>query len=168
MSQKEELLREFDQEMAGLRKTLERVPNDKWGWKPHPKSAAMGGLAQHLSQIPHWIVNAITLSELDIMPGGKPARQEPLPNIAAVLEQFEHNVKEARAALEALDLKQLEQPWTLIGNGKKFFTKSKAEILRTFALSHIVHHRAQLGVYLRLNDIPVPSIYGPSADEGAM
>ena len=165
----ETILPEFDQEMASTRKTLERVPDDKFDWKPHERSTPMGGLATHLSNIPTWAVHSIDKDELDIAPpGGPPLRAEPLKTCAEVLATFDRNVAAAREAIAGVTDERLTGPWTLLHGGNKVFTLPRTAVLRSFVLSHIIHHRAQLGVYLRLNDIPVPSIYGPSADEGAM
>lgn len=160
------LLPEFDHEMANTRKTLERVPDDKFDWKPHEKSSTMGGLATHLANLPTWAVHSIALNELDIAPGGVPARAEPLNSQAEVLATFDKNVAAAREAIAGATDEQLFGPWTLLANGKTILTLPKVAVLRSFVMNHLIHHRAQLGVYLRLNDVAVPSIYGPSADEG--
>lgn len=163
------ILPEFDQEMANTRKTLERVPDDKFDWKPHEKSTTMGGLATHLSNLPTWTVHAVEKDELDIAPPGQPPlRAELLTTRDAVLETFDRNVEAARAAIASSDDEWLTGNWTLLHGGRKVFTLPRAAVVRSFVLNHTIHHRAQLGVYLRLNDIPVPSIYGPSADEGAL
>jgi uncharacterized damage-inducible protein DinB len=162
------LLPEFDQEMANTRKTLERVPDDKFGWKPHEKSSSMGGLATHLANLPTWASHSIDLDQLDVAPNGVPVRTEPLNTQAEVLAAFDANVATARAAIAGATDEQLFGPWTLLANGKTLMTLPKVAVLRSFVMNHLIHHRAQLGVYLRLNDIPVPSIYGPSADEGSM
>ena len=165
----ETFLPEFDQEMANTRKTLERVPDDKFDWKPHEKSTAMGELATHLSNLPTWAVLGINKEEIDIAPpGGPPLRVEPLKTRAEVLDAFDRNVAAAREAIDGATDERLLEPWTLLHGGNKVFTLPRTAVLRSFVISHIIHHRAQLGVYLRLNDIPVPSIYGPSADEGAL
>jgi uncharacterized damage-inducible protein DinB len=167
MALRDALLPEFDQEMANTRKTLERVPDNRLDWKPHPKSTAMGGLATHLSNLPTWANYTIDEDSLDLAPEGKP-----LPPAQAVqsrtelLEIFDSNVAKARAALARASDEDLLKPWTLQSNGKHILTLPKIAVLRGFVMNHNIHHRAQLGVYLRLNDIPVPAIYGPSADEG--
>jgi uncharacterized damage-inducible protein DinB len=166
MSIAKSLLPEFDNEMAATRKTLERVPDGKFDWKPHQKSTAMGGLATHLSNIPTWAVYAIEQDSLDLAPGGKPM---PLMSVAEsqreLLSTFDANIQRARAAIAGASDEELMKPWSLQRAGNTLLTVPKAAVLRNFVLNHIIHHRAQLGVYLRLNDIPVPSIYGPSADE---
>ena len=160
------LLPEFDHEMANTRKTLERVPDDKSDWKPHEKSMAMGGLATHLSNIPTWAVYAIGQDSLDLVPEGKPLPPAELAKSQAeLLATFDMNVAKARAAIAGASDAELFKPWSLMTNGNTIMTMPKIVVLRGFVMSHMIHHRAQLGVYLRLNDIPVPAIYGPSADE---
>jgi uncharacterized damage-inducible protein DinB len=164
----ESLLPEFDHEMANTRKTLERVPENKFDWKPHEKSTAMGGLATHLSNIPNWAIYTITQNSLDLAPEGKPLPQAELAkSVVELLEFFDSNVAKARAAIAGVSDADLFKSWTLLSGGKEILTLPKIAVLRSFIMNHMIHHRAQLGVYLRLNDIPVPSIYGPSADEGA-
>jgi uncharacterized damage-inducible protein DinB len=162
------LLTEFDQEMAGTRKTLERVPDDKFDWSPHQKSMTLGNLATHLSNIPTWAVHALTKDSIDIAPVGEaPLRAEPARSRQEVLERFDKAVTDARAAINEASDEALLQPWSLLSGGKTVMTLPRVGVLRGFVINHNIHHRAQLGVYLRLNDIAVPSIYGPSADEGA-
>ena len=162
------LLPEFDHEMANTRKVLERVPEDRLDWRPHPKSWTMGALATHLATLPWWAVETLQRTELDIMPGGKPGPSPAeVKSRSELLERFDKNVGAGRAALAGTADAAMFQSWTLLSNGQAIMTLPRAAVLRSFVLSHLIHHRAQLGVYLRLNDIPVPSIYGPSADEGA-
>jgi uncharacterized damage-inducible protein DinB len=168
MALRDALLPEFDHEMANTRKTLERVPDDKLDWKPHTKSMAMGGLATHLSNLPTWANYTIEGDSLDLAPEGKPL--PPMPMVKSrtdLLDTFDGNVAKARASIAAASDEELFKPWTLQNNGTPILTLPKIAVLRGFVLNHNIHHRAQLGVYLRLNDIPVPSIYGPSADESA-
>ena len=163
------MLPEFDHEMANTRKTLERVPEDRFDWKPHEKSMQLGRLATHLSHIPSWIVPTVDQDSLDLAPSGVP--EPPIPPASSrseLLEQFDENVKNARAALSRAKDEELIKPWTLLHGGNAIFTMPRVAVLRSFVMNHLIHHRAQLGVYLRLNDIPVPAIYGPSADEGGM
>ena len=160
------LLPEFDNEMASTRKTLERVPEGKSDWKPHEKSMAMGGLATHLSNIPTWAVYTIAQDSLDLAPGGNPMPPAKLlESQAELLSTFDENVAKARAAIAGASDEELFKPWSLLTNGNTILTMPKIAVLRSFVMNHLIHHRAQLGVYLRLNDIAVPSIYGPSADE---
>ena len=160
------LLPEFDQEMTNTRKSLERVPEDKFGWKPHTKSPTLGWLAGHLANLPSWAVLAVGQNEFDLMPPGAPPPKAAEPSTRQeVLSTFDKNRDAARAAIAAAADDVLLQPWTLLKAGQKLMTVPKIVVLRSFVMNHIIHHRAQLGVYLRLNDVPVPSIYGPSADE---
>lgn len=165
MTLSETLLPEFDREMATTRRVIERVPDDRLDWQPHAKSMTMRGLATHLSNIPSWAVHGITKDALDVAPQGVPVRAEPVDSAREALEAFDKNVTEARAAIASASDERLAEGWSLLHNGSTLFTMPRAVVLRQFVLSHIIHHRAQLGVYLRLNDIPVPSVYGPSADE---
>ena len=163
------LLPEFDYEMANTRKTLERVPEDKSDWKPHEKSMAMGGLATHLGNIPTWANYSIDQDSLDLAPGGVPLPPAELAKSQAeLLATFDANVAKARASIAAATDEELFKPWTLLSNGNTIMTLPKIAVLRSFVMNHLIHHRAQLGVYLRLNNIPVPSVYGPSADEGTL
>jgi len=162
------LLPEFEQEMAGVRKTLERVPDDKFEYKPHPKSGNMGWLAGHLANLPIWAVVTLQQDSLDLAPAdGQKFKMPETKNRKQLLEVFDKNVADARQALKAATDDQMMKPWSLLKTGQTLMTMPKVVVLRSFVLNHIIHHRAQLGVYLRLNDLPVPSIYGPSADEGA-
>jgi uncharacterized damage-inducible protein DinB len=162
------LLPEFDSEMANTRKTLERVPEDKFGWKPHEKSTTMGNLAVHLAQLPSLGERALANDSLDVNPPDGPGYAPPQVNTREeLLALFDKNVAAARAAIAGASDEHLLRSWSLLNGGKVMFTLPKAAVLRSFLLNHSIHHRAQLGVYLRLNDVPVPSIYGPSADESA-
>ena len=165
MSLSKALLPEFDHEMANTRKTLERVPDDKFDWKPHEKSSAMGALAGHLANLPSWGSLTLSSDSFDMAPGGQPLKSPPLSSGTEVLAKFDENVAATRAAIEGASDEELFKPWTLMSNGNTILTLPKIGVLRSFVMNHLIHHRAQLGVYLRLNDIPVPSIYGPSADE---
>ena len=169
MPLRDALLPELEMEMAGTRKTLERVPQEKFEWRPHDKSTKMGPLAMHLAQLPAWV--AVTLNEksMDLEPVGGPAYTPAEPESSRqVLETFDRGLAEAREALNAVQDAKLFESWSLLRGGKTLFTLPKIAVLRSFVLNHNVHHRAQLGVYLRMNDIPVPSLYGPSADEAGM
>lgn len=164
------LLPEFDQEMANTRKTLERVPIDKRDWKPHEKSMPLGRLAQHVAEMPGWTAFTLNSESLDLAPpGGEPFQPAPIPETSeALLAMFDKNVSEARAAIAAATDEQMARNWSLLMGGNVIFTLPKSGVIRTMILNHIIHHRAQLTVYLRLNDVPVPGLYGPSADEGNM
>jgi len=165
MGLSQSLLPEFDHEMANTRKTLERVPDDKFTWTPHTKSFPMGSLAGHLANLPSWGSLTIASDSFDMNPGGVPQKSPEPTSREAVLETFDRNAAATRAAIEGTTDEELFKPWTLLSNGNTVLTMPKIAVLRSFVMNHMIHHRAQLGVYLRLNDIPVPSIYGPSADE---
>lgn len=159
-------LPEFDQEMAGVRRTLERVPEEKFDWRPHPKSGTMGWLASHLATLPTLAVRTIEKESHEIAPGGQPPAGPPkLKTRQEVLETFDKNRDAARAAIAGASDEHLTKTWTLLFHGKTVFSMPRAAALRGMLMNHMIHHRAQLGVYLRLCDVPVPSLYGPSADE---
>ena len=169
MSFSEALLPEYDQEMAGVRKTLERVPENKFTWKPHEKSGTMIWLAGHLANIPSWAMYAIKEDALDMAPNGVPMAPPPTPKSSKeLLETFDKNLADGRAAIAGASDTHLLKPWSLLNNGKSVLTLPRIACLRSWVMNHSIHHRAQLGVYLRLNNLPVPAIYGPSADEGRM
>jgi uncharacterized damage-inducible protein DinB len=169
MSFSQSLLPEFDQEMANTRKTLERVPEGKFSWKPHEKSGTMIWLANHLADIPSWVSFTINEDALDMAPNGIPMPQPPLPRtVKELLEKFDKGVAEGRPTLAGAKDDHLLKPWSLMNNGQAIITMPRIDCLRIWVMNHTIHHRAQLGVYLRLNDIAVPAIYGPSADEGGM
>jgi uncharacterized damage-inducible protein DinB len=163
------LLPEFDQEVASTRKTLERVPDGKFDWKPHPKSGSMGWLAGHVSNIPGWMIETIEKDNFDMAPGGVPMQPPPPPKTTKdLLAQFDKNAAAARQALAGASDAHLMKKWAFLNNGQEMFAMPRIACLRTWVMNHLIHHRAQLGVYLRLNNIAVPAIYGPSADEGSM
>ena len=162
MSIADALLPEFDHEMAVTRKVLERVPEDKFEWTPHPKSMSMVALATHVATIPSWGLPTLTETELDL--GGQ-NQNTAVTSRADLLSRFDRNVAGTRAALVGKTDAEMMTIWSLKNNGQKLFTMPRASVWRGFVLNHLVHHRAQLGVYLRLNDVPVPAMYGPSADE---
>jgi uncharacterized damage-inducible protein DinB len=166
MSYSDSILPEFDQEMAGTRKVLERVPEEKLDWQPHAKSHTIGWNANHLAELPAWAVMTLREDSLDMNPaGGQPYRTPKLTTRREILEAFDRNVAEARAALEAVTDEEIMQPWSLLNAGQAIFTMPRAAVIRSFVMNHIIHHRAILCVYYRLNEIPVPGLYGPSGDE---
>jgi uncharacterized damage-inducible protein DinB len=165
MTLSEMLLPEFDREMANTRKSIERVPDDKLDWQPHPKSTPMRGLITHLANMPTWVGHALRQDALDLAPQGVPLRAAPVGSTREAVETFDRNVADARAAIADADDVAFGHPWSLLQNGQTLMTMPKSVVLRSFVMNHMIHHRAQLGVYLRLNDVPVPSVYGPSADE---
>jgi uncharacterized damage-inducible protein DinB len=158
----EALLPEFDREMTITRRLLERVPEDKFAWKPHAKSMSLVELATHIATLPGW--GTVTLNESEIDMGGQNTNTAATSR-ADLLARFDKNVSETRAALTGKSDPEMMAPWSLKQNGRRMFTMPKAAVWRGFVLNHLVHHRGQLSVYLRLNDVPVPAMYGPSADE---
>ena len=164
MSYAETLLPEFDQEMANTRKVLERIPDDKLDWQPHPKSHTIGWNANHVADIPNWLVMVLTTPSVDIAPVDGPAYALPkLTSGKEILELFDRNVAPARKAIT--EAEDVSRPWSLLRAGNPIFTLPQAAVIRSMVLNHLMHHRAHLLVYLRLNDIPVPGMYGPSGDE---
>lgn len=160
MSIADTLLPEFDQEMAVTRRLLERVPTDKGTWKPHPKSFSIGHLAQLLAWMPGWITNTLTSDSLDLANGARYSYE----TTETLLAEFDKNVREARAAIAASSDSDFDKMWSLKMGDKVFMTLPRGVVTRQH-INHLVHHRGQMSVYLRLLDIPVPSIYGPTADE---
>ena len=168
MSISASLLPEFDQEMSNTRKALERVPDDKFAWKPHEKSGTLGWLANHLANLPSWTIFTINQDSLDLEPAdGESFKWEGKESREELLEVFDQNVAAARDAIAGASDQDLFKPWSLLKGGVTLMTLPKIAVLRGFMMNHLIHHRGQFTVYLRLNDIPVPSIYGPSADEVA-
>lgn len=165
MSLVDSLLPEFDREMGVTRRLLERVPDGQFAWQPHPKSMTLGRLSEHLAELPQWVGSAVTQSGIDLATTRRPDGYQSPATRSAVLAMFDANVAAARSALVGRSDAELMAPWTLQRGGQVIFTMPKAGVLRSFVLSHMVHHRGQLSVYLRLHDVPLPSIYGPSADE---
>jgi len=160
------LLGEFDHEMASTRKTLERIPEDKLGWKPHEKSMTLGRLAGHVAELPGFGATVVRTESLNLSGG----QYQPLVATSQrqVVEEFDKKVADTREAIAGAADDHWMKPWSLEYQGKTIFNLPRIAAVRAMMLSHIVHHRAQLGVYLRLNNVPVPSIYGPSADESGM
>ncbi len=160
------LLPEFDLEMANTRKALERVPGADWSFKPHAKSFSMGELAGHVASIPGWMTSTLTEEGFDFAPAGVPVEFPKPATVEEALALHDEGVASARAALEAATDGTLLSSWSLLENGTPLFTMPRVAVLRSFVMNHLIHHRAQLCVYLRLRDVPVPALYGPSADEG--
>ncbi|MGH9482926.1 MAG: DinB family protein [Terriglobales bacterium] len=159
------LLPEFEHEMANTRRYLERVPEAHFTWKPHPKSRSLGALAQHLAEIP---ANVVRTMETDAFEAGAPGGPPPRPAVgsrAELLEIFERNVAAAKGKLQGASDEDMMRAWTFSFKGHKVFTLPKAAALRAIVFNHTIHHRGQLGVYLRQRDVPLPAIYGPTADE---
>ncbi len=160
------MLPEFDEEMQNTRKVLERVPDEKWNWKPHEKSGTVGWLAGHVATMVGLLPVTINTEELDYAPIGGPAFEPPkIDNRKELLAEFDKNVAESRAALAKVSDAEMMKGWKLLAGGKEIFTLPRAACIRGMVLNHHVHHRAQLTVYFRLLGIAVPGLYGPSADE---
>lgn len=160
------LIGEIDHEAATTRKVLERIPVEKFDYKPHEKSMTMSRLATHVAEMFDWVTETCKTSEMDF------AKVEYKPfepkTTAELVEYLEKRVAEAKEALKNTSDEQMKEDWTLKNGDQTYFTLPKINTLRTMCMNHIWHHRGQLSVYLRLNDIPVPEMYGPSADEGQM
>ena len=163
MSISELLLPEFDQEMKTTRITLERVPFDKENFAPHSKSMPLGKLAPHVAELAGFGLVVLTTPELDF--SAQPQRQRPPFDSAGLLKSFDEGVAKARGALSSLPDSAWTENWKLSFQGKPIFSGSRFLAYREMFMNHLVHHRAQLGVYLRLNDKPLPATYGPSADD---
>jgi uncharacterized damage-inducible protein DinB len=162
MSLAESLLKEVENESSTTRRVLERVPNDRLAWKPHPKSMSLGALALHVATVPGFITEWALQDNAQISGGDRP---EP-KSTAEVLAAHDEGLKKAKAALTKLGDAGLQKDWKLTTpDGTMIMGMPKAALVRTVAMNHLYHHRGQLSVYLRLLDVPVPSIYGPSADE---
>jgi uncharacterized damage-inducible protein DinB len=166
MPLKDGILPEFDHEMGTTRRLLERVPEADLAWKPHEKSFALGHLAGHIANIPTWAEIALDGTSFDLATDGADKRPGPPSTVAELLQRFDANVKKARAKIDEQTDPALFVPWTLKHGGHEVFTIPRLAVLRSFVMNHLIHHRGQLSVYLRLRDVPLPSIYGPTADEG--
>jgi uncharacterized damage-inducible protein DinB len=163
------ILPEFDHEMETTRKTLERVPEDKPDWKPHETSMTISRLAGHIAELVGFGTLAFQGESFDFAPGGKSQMQPTvMTSRKQLLDIFDKNVASARAAIAKASDEDMQKVWALMNNGKTIFAMPRIGVLRSMFLNHIIHHRGQLSVYLRMNKAPVPSIYGPSADEGRM
>ncbi len=162
----ETILPEYDQEFANARKVLERIPEDKLDWRAHPKSNTIGWNANHLAEIPGWVEGTLKQDVWDIAPkNGEPYQSPKLISKQAILDLFDKNVAAGRKALAAAKDADMGKMWSLVKGGEPMISMPRAAVIRSFILNHLVHHRAILCVYLRLNDIPVPGMYGPSGDE---
>jgi uncharacterized damage-inducible protein DinB len=169
MAIRDSFLPEFEHEMQTTRKTLERVPEDKAAWKPHDTSMPMGRLAGHIAEMVGFAPATFQGDSFDFRP---PGSAPPVPTVMTsnkqLLELFDKNVAAAHAAISKANDEELLKTWTLMNGGKTFFSMPRITVLRSMILNHIIHHRGQLSVYLRMNKVAVPSIYGPSGDEGSM
>ena len=165
MSIAQSLLPEYDQEMATTRKHLALTPFAHTDWKPHPKSMSLGALAFHLAEVPSWTAMTLRQTEIDMSPvGGPPYTPPNFANVEALLASFDACVKDGREALAAAKDADFMVPWSLKAAGETFFTLPRIAVLRSFVMNHMIHHRGQYTVYLRLKDVAVPQSYGPTAD----
>jgi uncharacterized damage-inducible protein DinB len=164
MAIRDSLLPEFDHEMATTRRLLERVPDAELAWKPHEKSMSLGKLAGHIANLPSWCTLTLDRTKLDLETIADQRAAPPLSR-DELLRDFDSKVKAARALLAVSTDPELLAPWTLLQAQQEFFTLPRVSVLRSFVLNHLIHHRGQLTVYLRLRDVPLPPIYGPTADE---
>ena len=158
------LLPEFDHEMATTRKLLERVPEGHFDWKPHGKSFSLGHLAQHVATLPWWGQVTLQQTEFDVAANPQLA---PVATRAALLDLFDRHSAATRQALNGKTDAELMAPWALKNGATTVFSMPKITVWRSFVMNHLVHHRGQLSVYLRMQDVPLPAMYGPSADEQA-
>lgn len=165
MGMKDALLPEFDHETGTTRRLLERVPEDKLAWQPHQKSMSLGRLAMHLAEVPAWGAMTISQTETVFNTGDYKARTG--ESRAEILAVFDEGVAATRKALAQASDAELLVTWTLKSDGKTVFSMPRIGVLRGMVMNHMIHHRAQLSVYLRMNDVPLPAMYGPSADEQA-
>jgi len=156
------LLPEFDQEMQNTRKMLERIPDEKFNYKPHEKSMTLGRLAAHIAEFPSWGTNALTTEVLEMQPGQQPYEAKSKQEL---LEKFDKDVAEARERIAGASDEDFRKIWKFIYAGKEVIALPRSDVMRGMVMNHMIHHRAQLGVYLRLNEIEIPGMYGPSADE---
>ena len=165
MAISDSLLPEFDHEVATTRSLLEIVPEAAAAWKPHEKSMTLGQLAAHVANIPGWVVSTMTSTELDFNPpGGTPWVEPTFDGTEALVNTLDKNIKAARAAISEASDDDMFIDWSLKNNGETLLTMPRVAVLRSFVMNHLIHHRGQLSVYLRLQDVPLPSIYGPTAD----
>ena len=168
MSIGQSILPEFEHEMAGTRKVLEQVPDDKLDWKAHPRMNTIGWVSAHLVEIASWTEGTLTQTSWDVNPvGGEPYQSPVATSRAQLLADFDAAVAAGKKAIAATSDAEYMKEWSLLSGGQAIFTMPRVAVVRTFILNHLIHHRAILTVYLRLNDIAVPGLYGPSGDAGA-
>lgn len=165
MAMHDALLAEYDHEMATTRRLLDRVPDGALGWKPHDRSMTLGQLAGHIANIPHWGSAILDCGDFDLAASGPDDRPGTPESVAHVLADFDSKVVKARGSLAAASDADMAAPWSLKKADFVLFTMPRTGALRSFVMNHIIHHRGQLSVYLRLQNVPVPPIYGPTADE---
>ena len=162
MTFSEMLLPEFGEEMKNTRRLIECVPDGRFDYKPHPKSMTMGQLATHVAQIPEW---AATTLDVELLEFGSDFKSPLAGSRAELLQMFDQGVERARQKIAAAGEADWQKTWTLKFNGKTILSMPRTAVMRSTVMNHMIHHRAQLGVYLRLNEVAIPGMYGPSADE---
>ena len=161
MSYADEVLPEFDNEMANTRKVLERIPDEKLDWRAHPKSNTFGWNANHIAEIPGWVEYTLVRPSLDVATYQSPK----FTNVKDILAEFDKNVESAQKAIKNVPESSLGEMWSLTHGDQVLLKFPKSAVIRTYVLNHLIHHRAHVCVYLRLNDISVPGMYGPSGDD---
>jgi uncharacterized damage-inducible protein DinB len=165
MSMVRTFIPQFDHEMGTTRRVLEVVPEADAAWRPHPKSSTLADLASHIAILALWCKFVVQQPELDLgLPANAAIARLPFSTSADLLAKFDQYVREARSALEPITDDSMRESWTLKNRGATVFSLPRVAVLRGFILSHMIHHRGQLTVYLRLRDVPLPSVYGPTAD----
>jgi uncharacterized damage-inducible protein DinB len=165
MAIKDALLPEFDHEMGTTRRLLERTPEAEFAWKPHDKSMSLGELAGHIANIPHWCDAVLKHAVFDVATAGDDVRPRSPASVTALLSDFDQKVAAARAGLSAAGDSEMLAPWTFKQGDREIFTLPRVVAIRSFIMNHLIHHRGQFSVYLRLKNVPLPAIYGPTADE---
>ena len=163
MAIRDTLLAEYDHEMGTTRKLLERIPDEKLSWLPHAKSMTLGGLATHIANLPTW--GGVILNDTSYDLAAAPPNVEAETSRAAILKRFDENTRRTRGWMDKTDAEYVCM-WALNRGGQEMFSLPRVAAFKSFVINHIIHHRGQMSVYLRLNDVPVPAIYGPTADEG--
>jgi uncharacterized damage-inducible protein DinB len=159
------LLPEYDHELATTRRLLERVPEAEFGWKPHPRSMTLGELAGHVANLPFWCSATMSAPFYDLVAGEKETKLEAPASRDVMLKEFDERVKNARASLAKASDAEMMATWALKQGDHEIFSMPRVAAIRSFVMNHLIHHRGQLSVYLRLKDVPLPPIYGPTADE---
>jgi uncharacterized damage-inducible protein DinB len=162
MTQLQQFLKEFEKEAVTTRKMLSIIPNDRYDWKPHPKSMSIRQLGTHIAELPTWIGIALNTSELDF--AANPYQPKEINDTKTLVDYFEANIIEGRKELTSGNEDSLEESWTLRNGNDIYSQEPKKDVIR-MTMNQITHHRAQMGVFLRLLDIPIPGSYGPSADD---
>jgi uncharacterized damage-inducible protein DinB len=161
MSFSQEYLPEFDHEMANTRKLLECVPQDKFDWKPHAKSMSLGRLATHVAELVEWGALVVNQDKLELGTGAQPPAPSTTDGLISMLDK---NVESSRTAIAGASDQHLAKNWDFLYGGHPIFSMPRMVVLRSVVMNHVIHHRGQLSVYLRLLDVPIPGMYGPSAD----